>query len=177
MTSGAQQPQTIVLVGLMGSGKSTVAALLGTALDRTSIDLDAVVAERAGLAIAEIFATQGEQEFRRLEHEALRAVLLSDELCVVASGGGVVVSEANRSLLCDHAHTIWLRIAPETAARRVGSGSGRPMLGDDPRASLQQLSKVRAPLYAEVANTIIDVDRLRPPGVVRAICEGLGVAS
>jgi shikimate kinase len=176
VSDAGERRSHVVLVGLMGSGKSTVAATLGQRLSWPVIDLDEVITRDAGSSVAEIFAAEGEAGFRRREHDALVATLAAPGPTVVASGGGVVGDPANRAALHDRATTVWLRVGLSTALRRVGAGHGRPLLQDDPRGVLERLIIERTPLYADVADLIIDVDRLRPSAVATAIIENLELA-
>ncbi len=133
---------TVVLVGLMGSGKTTVGRRLARRLDRPFADADEVAVERAGCSISEVFATQGEAAFRVLESEVL-AELLDGEPSVVAAGGGVVVVEANRERLRRPEVTVvWLDGSPSFLASRAEAKASRPLLtaGDDPRAVLERLA-------------------------------------
>ena len=149
----------LVLVGLMGSGKSTVARRLSQRLHHAMVDLDAVVEAQAGCTIAELFARHGEGAFRDMESQVLAAQLASPEPSVIATGGGAVVREDNRRALAetDHVRVVWLDARPEDLARRVGaSAATRPLLADDPRGVLERLDRERRPLYREVANHRVD---------------------
>jgi shikimate kinase len=165
----------IALVGLMGSGKSAVAATLAARLGGEAVDLDAEVAAAAGRTIAEIFAAEGEAGFRRRESERLRAAL---ELApaVLACGGGLVLDPRHRAWLKSACRVVWLEVAPAEAARRLGEGSGRPLLGDGPvEARLQTLLAERAPLYAEVAELRVGTGGRTPAQVAERVLEGLGL--
>ena len=122
----------LVLVGLPGAGKTTVARLLATALGVQVTDTDAEIRRRARLTIPEIFAREGEEGFRAREARALRAVLDSPTPAqgVVALGGGAVLREENRSLL-EGRTVVHLVASPETAAAHVGDGRGRPLIVPD----------------------------------------------
>jgi len=148
----------IVLCGLPGAGKSTLASTLAAALERRSVDLDAVVEAETGRTIAELFADGGEVGFRAHELRALRAVLDGPAEVVVAAGGGLVTTEAARVELGARATVVYLRAELETLRRRVGAGEGRPLLDGDVAERLSVLEVARSPLYLEVADLVIDVD-------------------
>jgi shikimate kinase len=150
----------VVLVGLMGSGKTTVGRRVAARLERPFVDADDLLEETAGRPIAEIFATDGEAAFRDLEAEVLQAQLGKPEPAVVASGGGVVLHPANRERLAAADVTVvWLDAEPAFIASRIEKKAHRPLLaGDDPpRVVLARLHEQRAPLYAEVADIVVEV--------------------
>jgi shikimate kinase len=154
------EPGHVVLVGLMGSGKSTVGRRLARSLGRCFVDADEAVEATEGRTIADIFATDGEAAFRQAEHLVLEALLDRPDPTVIAAGGGVVVSEPNRALLRDPAVTVvWLDASPAFLASRAQAKPHRPLLaGADPRATFARLHEERAPLYAEVADLVVDVE-------------------
>jgi len=134
----------IALVGLRGAGKSTVGPALALALEVPFVELDELVAERAGLALAEIFAIHGEGHYRTLEREALEQWLASAGAGVLATGGSIVTHEESWRRLLDTCHVVWLRADPEDHWRRVlGQGDTRPM-----RARDRAMDELRAILEA-----------------------------
>lgn len=159
----------------MGSGKSTAGRRLAARLGRPFFDLDEEIAERAGTSIPEIFASEGEEGFRRREREALDAVLSSPAAAVIATGGGAVVDPHSRAAMRAGALTIWLRAEPSVLVERVGTGAGRPLLGEDPHSDLTRLARERESAYLEVADVVVDVDVLEPTQVVEAVVAALGV--
>jgi shikimate kinase len=168
----------IVLVGLMGSGKSTVGARLAAATDRRFVDLDDAIEAEAGLTIPEIFELEGEAGFRAREHEAMAAVLAATEPLVLATGGGAVLRPANRDLMREHGVVVWLRATPATLAARVGDGAGRPLLaspvaGDDVEGRLTALSADRAEAYEAAAHETVDVDGADPDEIVAVVTSRL----
>jgi shikimate kinase len=163
----------ILLVGMMGAGKTTVGRLVADILGWRYVDSDAEVEAATGLTVPELFARDGEAAFRKAETTALADACASTEPIVVSVAGGAVLAAENRALLMTSGTVVWLRADPVTLARRVGDGVGRPLLGDDPAASLVALSAVRAPLYAEVASVTIDVDHLKAPAVAHQILEAV----
>ncbi len=149
--------QHVVLVGLMGAGKTTVGELLARRWRRDAVDLDAVIEQRAGLPVAAIFERDGEAGFRSLERETLADLLAGSEPLVLSAGGGVITTPEARTLLQGAAATtVWLQVAPETAAARVGEDPNRPMLAGGALANLRRLHEERAPHYAEVATVAVD---------------------
>lgn len=150
----------IVLVGLMGSGKTAVGKLAAKRLGFRFTDTDQLIVQSAGQPIPRIFEKEGEPAFRERESAALRS-LLSSQHCVIATGGGIVTQERNHPLLRHLGCIVWLDAGIETLHRRTGSGRGRPLLkGQDPKARLQSLMDARRPLYQQLADLRIQSDEL-----------------
>ena len=147
----------LVLVGMMGSGKTTVGRRVAARLGRRLRDSDAEVEARTGHTVREIFETEGEAAFRTEEARALAEALDEPDPVVVAAAGGVVLDPDNRARLRDAGTVVWLDATPEELARRVATGSHRPLLGDDPLAALRRLDGERRPLYEEVADHRVPV--------------------
>ncbi len=150
----------IVLVGLMGTGKSTIGKVLSRSLGRPFLDSDALIENRTGRSVRQIFDEDGEEGFRGYEQRVLRDALNENVPAVIAAAGGVVLDPANRAAINDHAWTIWLQCDPAVLAKRVANGSHRPLLDTDPEGTLTKMSTDRAALYAEVADLTIDVTSL-----------------
>ena len=166
MASSPASPRHVVLVGMMGVGKSTVGQMLATRLGRGYVDSDRQVEEQTGSTIGQLFSERSEDEFRQIEQQVLAEALRDPVPSVIGPGGGVVTRTEGRDALRSGPFVVWLRAQPETLALRVGDGSGRPLLeGTDVLATLTRLARERAPLYAEVADAIIDVDSLEPDAV------------
>jgi shikimate kinase len=160
----------LVLVGMMGAGKSTVGRLVAERLGRPLIDSDAVIEARTGRTVREIFAEDGEEAFRSLETAALLEALASDEPAVIAAAGGVVLREENRTALRQaEARVVWLMADPELLLERVRSGMHRPLLDDDAEGTLQRMWAEREALYREVADAIVSVDQRSVSEVVEAV--------
>ncbi len=168
--------ERILLVGMMGAGKTTTGRLAAGKLGWKYLDSDAEVQRQTGLTVPEIFARDGETAFREAETDVLRRACESPEPVVVSVAGGALLRPENRVLVRASGRVVWLRARVETLARRVGDGAGRPLLDGDPAAALRQLEVVRRPLYTEVADDIIDVDDLSPEEVATRIVRGGGVA-
>ena len=144
-----QLKRSIVLVGLMGAGKTSVGRRLAEMLDVSFHDSDTEIeAASAGMAIPEIFDRYGEAEFRRLERGVLKR-LLNEAPSVLATGGGAFMNDETRSEISKSALSVWLSVDLDTIWQRVGNRPGRPLLDTtDPFQTLQKLFEVRAPVYA-----------------------------
>lgn len=141
--------RTVVLVGMMGAGKSTIGRKLAQRLGAPFVDADTEIERAAGCSIPDIFKTYGEEAFRDGERRVI-ARLLDDPPHVLAMGGGAFVDPTTRAKAKTNAVSIWLNPDFETLFRRVSRRSNRPMLFvDDPRAQLQKLLQDRTPSYAE----------------------------
>ncbi|OJZ74995.1 shikimate kinase [Mycobacterium paraffinicum] len=161
-----------VLVGLPGSGKSTIGRRLAKALGVEFLDTDAAIEQRTGRSIADIFATDGEQEFRRIEEDAVRAAL-DDHDGVVSLGGGAVTSPGVCEALAGHT-VIYLEISATEGVRRTGGSTVRPLLaGPDRAEKFRALMASRAPLYRRVSTIRVDTNRRNPGAVVRYIVSRL----
>lgn len=142
---------SISLTGFMFTGKSSVGRKLARILELEFIDLDEEIIRRAGRRIPEIFELDGEEEFRRIEHETLSGVIPVPGR-VIATGGGVVTNPANRRLLLEHTCVVWLTAGPKTVLQRFRSSRGRPRpLLDvpDPEARIGELLAARREYYRE----------------------------
>ena len=148
--------RSVALVGLSGAGKSTVGRALAAEAMLPLVDLDALITQRAGLAIPTLFSRHGEPHFRKLEAAALEHAL-ADGPVIVATGGGVVLRAENRTLLRANAFVVWLDAPIEALlARLLAHDEERPLLTDDPTAQLTALRNARAALYAEVAHLRVE---------------------
>jgi shikimate kinase len=160
----------LVLVGMMGVGKSTVGRAVAAQLHRPLFDSDEMIEARVGRTVREIWLDDGEPAFRALETDVLREALELDEPSVIAAAGGVVLGEANRTLLTSSdAHVVWLRADVDVLVERVRNGPHRPLLDDDPEGTLRRLYDERAPRYQEVADAIVSVDHRTVNDVTKAV--------
>lgn len=163
-----------VLVGLPGSGKSTIGRRLAKALGVSMLDTDAAIEQQTGRAIADIFATDGEQEFRRIEEEVIRAAL-ADHDGVLSLGGGAVTSPGVRAALAGHT-VVYLEISAAEGVRRTSGNTVRPLLaGPDRAEKFRELMSKRIPLYRRVATIRVDTNRRNPGAVVRYIVSRLQI--
>lgn len=146
----AKASRPIALIGPMGAGKTATAKCLAALIGWHFIDLDDLVVRKSGKAIERIFSEDGEEEFRRLESEALMSGLAMNT-AVIACGGGVVVDRANVELLKSSATVVYLKVDIEVAVARVGNDSDRPLA-----PLLEHLVAERDPLYAEAAHFTVE---------------------
>ena len=159
----------IVLIGPMGSGKSTLGPALAARLGLGFADVDARVAADAGLDIPAIFSYEGEAGFRARETRALTTVL-ADAPAVVATGGGAVLAEANRIAMRESGIVIYLQVDAAIQLARLAGDTGRPLLqGGDPAAKLAALQAVREPLYRAAAHHLFDTSALGADAAVAAL--------
>ncbi len=147
----------LVLVGMMGAGKTTVGKALSGRLRRPFVDSDELIEVRTGRTVREIFEADGEEAFRALETAALVEALAEPEPLVIAAAGGVVLRPENRDALRNSgALVFWLQADPSVLADRVTADGHRPLLGDDPEAALRRLLPERERWYAEVAHAVVE---------------------
>ena len=153
-------PRGIVLVGMMGSGKSAVGQALAERLDRELVDLDALVEAGAGRPVVTIFEEEGEAGFRAREAAAVRAATARSP-GVLSCGGGVVLDPENVAALRRYGTVVWLRVSPEVAAARLGDDQGRPVLrGMTGRLveRLASLTAAREAAYRVAADAVVDAN-------------------
>jgi shikimate kinase len=164
------------LIGLPGSGKSTVGRQLARRLAVPFLDSDSLIEERLGCSIRDFFAQQGEAAFRDVE-ESVVDELSKSHSGVLATGGGVVLRPGNRDRLRQAGHVIYLRSTPEEVFRRLRHDTGRPLLQvDDPLARLRSLYDERDPLYRETANFVMETGRPSVSTLVNMILMQLELA-
>ncbi len=157
MASAADRP--IVLIGMMGAGKTTVGRALAGRLGRRFVDLDEHIVASEGANIAEIFDVVGSDGFRDAETRALEEVIGLGGTPVVAAGGGVILRHRNRELLADEVWVVWLDAPADVLVARVGAAHDRPLLDADPAAQLVDLLADRRQLYLEAADGRVDADQ------------------
>lgn len=168
-------PPRILLVGMMGCGKTTTGGLLARRLGWDYRDSDADVEALTGRTVPEIFESDGEAAFRRKEAEVLAAACASQQPTVIAVAGGAVLDADNRKVIRGCGTVVWLQAQPHRLAERVGDGAGRPLLEGDKNEIMTRLLAERAPHYAEVADTVIEVDGLTPDQVADRVLDAAGI--
>jgi shikimate kinase len=160
---------SIILVGMMAVGKTSVGRRLAATRGWEFFDSDRQIESMTGRTVAEIWRTEGEPAFRRLEAQVLADALASTKPRVIAAAGGTVLDDANRRLLAQHRPVVWLRADPEVLATRVGTATHRPLLDEDPAGIIRTLDAIRRALYEEVADVVVDIDDLTIDQVVACI--------
>jgi shikimate kinase len=161
--------QNIVLIGFMGSGKSSVGRLVAGRLGFHFVDTDALIVQRAGREIAEIFASEGEERFREIETAALES-LRPRERCVIATGGGVVLRERNRELLRALGFVVLISASEEVIFERVSRNAKRPLLQTaNPRETVAALLAARQPAYETAAQWTLDNSTLSHAAAAEAV--------
>ena len=169
--SGAATRPRVVLVGPMGSGKTTVGRILAEAWGVTLRDTDHDVEAAAGRTISDIFVDDGEQAFRALERKAVADALAAHD-GVLALGGGAVLDPETRDRLGDH-RVVFLHVGLSDSVKRVGLGSARPLLLGNVRARVKALLDERLPVYREVATVTVDTDGRPAEDVARDVREAV----
>lgn len=165
----------IILIGFMGAGKTTVGKRLAETLGASFIDTDDYIAERAGMSVSGIFEKFGEQRFRDMETEALRALLNGGEPAVISVGGGLPMREENREYLKKLGRTVYLRARTETLIGRLSGDGSRPLLkGQDLQTRISELLRQRGAVYEAAADEILDTDGKRISEIVREIARFCG---
>jgi shikimate kinase len=158
MNESQTPPKNIVLIGFMGSGKSTVGRELHHRLGYPLVDMDHVIEQREGKPITAIFAEQGEEAFREMESRLIEE--LNDPAAprrIISTGGGVIGRERNRKLLRRLGYVVWLHAPTAVILERTGKNRDRPLLNtDDPAARVEALLTVREPLYEQTAHLKVD---------------------
>jgi len=164
--------ENIVLIGLMGSGKSTVGRIVAHMLGFQFIDTDHLIVDQARCSIPEIFEREGELGFRQRESRVLRQ-LLGRRHTVIATGGGIVTQPVNGPLLRHLGFITWLEATTELLARRTAANNDRPLLQgeESPRVKLQRLIEERSPLYKALADLRIQTDELTQPESAYGVAE------
>jgi shikimate kinase len=169
VSAGSDGVERILLIGMMGAGKTTIGGRLARDLGWDYLDSDAEVERHTGRTVPQLLVEEGEPAFRAAESEALARAVRGTAPVVISVAGGAVLDRANRDRIAAAGHVVWLRARAATLVARVGAGEGRPLLGDDPAAALERLLSVRTGLYEQLAQLTVDVDELPPDEVVRRV--------
>lgn len=163
----------VILIGPMGSGKSTIGKALAQQLATTFCDTDSVIEKATGRSIADIFLEDGEDEFRILEKKALREELLKDDTVLALGGGAPISPEAQAALRASGSFLIFLDISLATVAPRIGFNRDRPLLLNNPRGQWQILMEARRPIYESLAKLTVDTNEMSEDEVVEFIMKEL----
>ncbi|MFT9496291.1 shikimate kinase [Anaerosolibacter sp.] len=166
-------PYNIVLIGFMGSGKSTVGKEISKPLEMDYVDTDHWIIEKTGMSINEIFRTQGEAGFRKLEVEAIKS-LQDKNNTIISCGGGVVLTPENVEALKKNGRLIWLKATPQEIYRRISGDTSRPLLKDTLSVEkIEEMLTKRAPLYENAKDIIVDTQEKTISEISMEIIEGL----
>ena len=170
LPSEEKRQSAVALVGLRGAGKSTIGKSLAKHLGVRFLELDSLIEKEANLSLGELFSLHGEAYYKRLAYDILLKLLAQNEPMVIATGGSVVTDPETWRLLKRRTYTVWVKASPEDHWKRVlGQGDTRPMANrTSAMAELRSILSLRAPLYAEAAQTI-DTGSVRVSEAVRMI--------
>lgn len=168
-----KQLRNIILIGPMGSGKTSTGRVLAKEINHVFLDTDEEVTRRTGVSIAYIFDIEKESGFREREYQALKS-LMKNENSVIATGGGIVTHKQSRKLIKNHANIVYLKTGIQKQIERATVSENRPLLIDtDPEKKLKELMLTRAPLYEEISNIKINTDKKTPKELALEIIEQL----
>jgi shikimate kinase len=174
-TADAPPRMNVFLVGPMGSGKSAVGRQLAQRLALEFIDSDEEIEARTGVDISYIFEREGEAGFRNREAEVIDAITRREGV-LVSTGGGAILDAGTRERLRARGRVVYLRTSVDQQLARTRRSNDRPLLNnDDPRGTLERLFEQRAPLYAAVAEIVVDTDGRKVKTVVDQVCRQLGL--
>jgi shikimate kinase len=162
----------VVLIGMMGAGKSTIGASLSRLTGWPYIDNDEVVAQMVGMPTRDLLRQRGVAAMRTAESAAAQQVLTMKAPLIAGAAAGIVLDPAVSEQVHDGAFVVFLRAHIDTLAKRV-EGTYRPWLGDDPQATLRKLYEGREPLYEKLAHLVVDVDDAKPDDVAQRILDAL----
>lgn len=163
------KPMPIAFIGLMGSGKSTVAKRLAKVSARPYLDTDKLITSASETSISDIFQTHGEDYFRQLETAVLKKIEWQENP-IIATGGGIILKEENQYILKKNCYIIYLYATEHTLLNRLKNDKSRPLLnGPDKEAKLKTLYKERHKIYESLANKIIKTDGLSIKDILVAI--------
>ena len=171
MSQKLLQPKILLLVGMMGSGKTSVGRMLAHKLKLPFKDSDKEIEKSTGFTISDLFARYGEEEFRKGE-EKVMARLLSGEPCVLSSGGGAFLSKATRELAKKHALSIWIKVDAEVISNRTEGRTHRPLVPSaDNQEIIERFFQKSAPIFAEADVTVDSFDEHPSKTVIRLLKE------
>ncbi len=163
----------ILLVGMMGAGKTTVGAALAADLGWRFVDTDEQIEARSGRSVPDLWSLVGEEAFRAEEAEVVAQVIAHPSPAVVSLGGGAVLHAASRDVIRHAGRVVWLRAQVATLVDRVGGGDDRPLLRHNPHAALGRIDVERRAVYEQLADAVVDVDGRTPEEIVAMITESI----
>lgn len=164
----------IILIGFMGSGKSTIGYNLSYKLRKCFIDTDKLIEQKEKMSISEIFATKGEAYFRQTETRCLECLANELDSRIISLGGGTPIREENRALIKKLGKVVYLKAAPETIYERTKHSTTRPLLQcDNPKERIEKLLQERDPIYESLADIVVQVDANQMKDVVERIVEAV----
>ena len=166
----------VILIGPMGSGKTTIGSLLAGKLGLSFRDTDHLIEEQEEKTVSQIFLDQGEDAFRAIEKRVLREELLTDGTVLSLGGGAPISIDAQSALRAIASHIIFLDISLSTVAPRIGFNRDRPLLLNNPRGQWQTLMEARRPIYEAIADATINVDDKSEEEIVTIALTSLGEA-
>jgi len=167
------QSDSIILIGPMGSGKTSSGRILAKEMGHAFADTDEEVVQRTGVSIAYIFDVEGEEGFREREHQALKR-LIEKQNTVVATGGGIVAYYKSRIIIQERKNVVYLKTSIDRQIERATVSDNRPLLIDiDPASKLEELMLTREPLYEEISDIKIDTDKSTPREIALEIIDRL----
>ncbi|AGS38404.1 MAG: shikimate kinase AroK [Cycloclasticus pugetii] len=167
------EKNNIYLVGPMAAGKSTIGKLLARRLNKAFYDTDAEIIKCTGVEISLIFELEGEEGFRSRETDKLKLLSVLDG-AIIATGGGIVLSEENRKVLTETGWVIYLQCSVEQQLSRTKFDTKRPLLQiDNPRKKLEELMRLRAPIYESIADIVVSTNKTSSKKVILSILEQL----
>lgn len=166
----------VILIGPMGSGKTTIGSLLAEKLGLSFRDTDHLIEEQEEKTVSQIFLVEGEDAFRAIEKRVLREELLTDGTVLSLGGGAPISIDAQSALRAIASHIIFLDISLSTVAPRIGFNRDRPLLLNNPRGQWQTLMEARRPVYEAIADTTINVDDKSEDEIVTIALSRLGEA-
>lgn len=168
--------KNIVLIGFMGSGKTTIGKVLEEKINLPFADTDKLIEIEEKCKISNIFSDKGEEYFRMLETAILKKLTATNGRVIISTGGGIVINPENIALLKQLGKVFYLRIKPETVIKRLEGDKTRPLLaGEDKLIKVNKLMETRKKLYEEAANIIIDVDFLSVEEIIKKILDNVEV--
>ena len=157
----SMKQKTIILIGYMGSGKSTIGEKAARSFGVTFLDTDALIEEQEGMTISALFEKKGEAYFRQQETKVLHQLIKESKSVVLATGGGLPMREENAKLLKQLGVVVYLKAETDTLVERLKGDTTRPLLKEgDLREKIEKMLEIRNPIYEKVADVIVQTDKI-----------------